>query len=137
MKKVVFVFLAMIALCIPLLSTGAVASVTEIVDYDTGIKAEAPEDRVRLEWTFECCYASFVYGVAEISYRHTSPKNAAPGGFDNPVQGGYWENGYWYGWVEFDSWISGKKGTNHGDIEFSYSNGYPCDISWSFNVRHS
>lgn len=137
MKKLILVFIAMLALLIPMLSTGAVASVTEMTEFNTGIKADAPDDTVRLAWKFEACRPSFTYGVATITYRHTTPKSAEPGNFEIVDQDGYWEDGYWYGWIDIHSWITGDKGTNHGDIEISYSNDYPCDIAWSFNIRHS
>jgi hypothetical protein len=137
MKKIILVFVAIFALSMSFVSNGAVASVYEMTDYDTGIKADAPTDTVRLEWKFEACYPSFYYGVADVEWRHTTPKSAEPGGFSGFEQGGYWESGYWYGWVDIDSWITGSKGTNHGDITITFSNGYPQELSWSFNIRHS
>ena len=139
MKKTLLAFLAISLLVMPFVSNTAQASVYEMTEYDTGIKATAPQDKVNLTWEFEACYWAWYYGVAEIEYKDTSPKRAGPGGFENAEQGGYWENDVWYGWVEFDSQIKdgAKRGTNHGDITITFSNGYPQVLEWSFNVRHS
>ncbi|MCJ2562965.1 MAG: hypothetical protein LN417_02595 [Candidatus Thermoplasmatota archaeon] len=141
MKKTLLAFLVISLLVVPFLSNTAQASVYEMTEYDTGIRAEAPEDRVNLTWEFDACWYAWYYGVAEIEYKQTTPKNAAPedDAFENPELGGYWEDDVWYGWVEFDSHIKdgAKRGTNHGHITITFSNGYPQVLEWSFNVRHS
>lgn len=133
MKKVILIFIAMLTLLIPMLSTPAAASIEVISQTDTGVLA-APEGVTRVEWEFVACETLFRIGVAEVTYRHTTPKKV-DGGFENVVQGGYWEGGTWYGWVEFDSWIDADRGTNHGDIAITFWTGYPS-VEWSFNIRH-
>ena len=137
MKKVVLVFIALFVLLIPLFSAPATASLELIWRTDTGVPAEGPVDTVKVEWEFEACKPLYSYRVVEISYRHTSPKHAGEGGFRDIVVWNEYDDatGIWYGYVEFESWITGERGTNHGDIEISFTSGYPS-IEWSFNIRH-
>ena len=127
-------------MALPFASNSAQASLV-VIEYDTGIKAVAPEDTIVLEWLFESCeYAAEVL-VVQIDYRHTTPKNAQEGGFDTSEQevDRTWEGGYWIGSVTFESYIDpdAKRGTNHGDISFIRPWDNEVLASWSFNVQHS
>ncbi|MCK5290597.1 MAG: hypothetical protein KAR39_01095 [Thermoplasmata archaeon] len=139
MKKLLFALMAASLMAIPFMSFGTVATIEEVVDYDTGIKEDASYvDDARVEWEIiSCRWVAQLYEVS-IEYRHTTPWHAAPGGFlnhDPPTVGRdfvvypgqeevpFWDQmGVWFGYAEFTSFINpdAKHGINHGDIIIHY-----------------
>ena len=141
MKKTILPVLLVSLFVLPFMSNNALATVGELLDYDTGIKADAPSDTVVLSWEIEACQWAADNADIEVTYRHTSPPKARNGeGFympDPPIIDTTVTGGIWYGSITFDSEISSsaKRGVNHGDITISWPSG--PTFTWSFNVQHS
>lgn len=135
MKKIFLAFLVVSFLALPFVSNNVLAGATLCGDYDTGIKAEAPEDTVVLSWEICTCEPWMNAAIVDITYKFTSPKKVN-GGFDlPPTIDRTMIGGIWYGSATFGSWIDSDHGTNHGEITITFPKGIV--ISWSFNVRHS
>lgn len=141
-----FLILVLVSfLALPLASNGAMATVGDLWDYDTGVKVEGTDALVTLHWEGEACEPAAMSLATEIviRYRHTTPKSAEPGWFDLPATiDGTFEYDWdlkvwvWHGTAQFWSHIDSgaKRGVNHGDITISFYSGEVW--SWSFNVMH-
>ncbi len=146
MKRILFAILVASVFALPAMSQGAVATLQEVIDFDTGIKVEGTyvED-ARVYWELEACRWIAEHYEVTIEYRSTSPPKARPGGFENyepPTVGRDFEPypdqegvpydevmGIWSGYAEFTSFINplAKRGTNHGDIYIHYPGAsYSC-----------